>query len=306
MRLACAASATTLWQSVIQGYGDKPVVAGDGTWKFQDIVELAREAGQNSGKVMTTPNGSYLEIMKAKVFYEISGTGEPLLLLHGGFGTNEDFTNQTPEFAKHFRVIAFERPGHGHSTDTDEQFSFDNMSADTIEFIEKLNLGSANIVGWSDGAVVALLVAISRPDLVKRIVSVGGLFNTNSLAPQDAAWLRGATPESFRKVEPSLVARYERVSPDGPDHFPTVFKKTIRMWLNEPNIPKEDLAKITAPTLIMAGDRDATTHEHTLELFRSIKNAELCIVPGATHFLLSEKPEIANRVILEFLLKNRN
>jgi len=255
---------------------------------------------------MTTPNGSYLEIMKAKVFYEISGTGEPLLLLHGGFGTNEDFTNQTPEFAKHFRVIAFERPGHGHSADTDEQLSFDKMSADTVEFMEKLTLGPANIVGWSDGAVVALLVAISRPDLVKRIVSVGGLFNTNSLAPQDAAWLREATPESFRKVEPSLVARYERVSPDGPDHFPTVFKKTIRMWLNEPNIPKEDLAKIAAPTLIMAGDRDATTHEHTLELFRSIKNAELCIVPGATHFLLSEKPEIANRVILEFLLKNRN
>lgn len=251
-------------------------------------------------------NGSYLQIGKARVFYEIRGAGEPLLLLHGGFGTNEDFVNQTPEFAKHFRVVAFERPGHGRSADVYEKFSFDDMAADAIKFIEKVGLGPVNLVGWSDGAVVAFLVAISRPDLVKRVVSVGGLYSTSSLAEPDVAWLRGATPDSFRKAEPSVVARYEQMTPDGPGHFPTVFRKTIRMWLSEPNISKEDLAKIAAPTLIMAGDHDATTHEHTLELFRSIKNAELCIVPGATHFLLSEKPDFANRVIIEFLLKDQN
>lgn len=251
-------------------------------------------------------NGSYLQIGKPKIFYEINGAGEPVLMLHGGFGTNEDFTNQTPDFAKHFRVIAFERPGHGHSPDIHEEFSFDQMATETIELVEKLSLNPVNLVGWSDGAVVAFLVAISRPDLVRRIVSVGGLFNTNSLAPRDIAWLRGTTPESFRKAEPSVVARYERVSPDGAEHFPVVFKKTIRMWLNEPNISKEDLGRIKAPTLIMAGDRDATTHEHTLELFRSIKNAELCVIPGATHFLLSEKPAMANRVITDFLLKKEN
>ena len=180
------------------------------------------------------------------------------------------------------------------------------MAAETIELVEKLNLGPVNIVGWSDGAVVAFLVAISRPDLVRRIVSVGGLFSTSSLAPNDVAWLRGATPESFRKAEPSIVGRYEHASPDGPDHFSIVFKKTIRMWLNEPNISREDLGRITAPTLVVAGDRDATVHEHTLELFRSIKNAELCIVPGTTHFLMSEKPEMANKVILDFLLKKEN
>ena len=249
---------------------------------------------------------SYMHVGKAKIFYEIKGAGEPVLLLHGGFGTNEDFAKQISELARHFKVVAFERPGHGHSPDIHEKFSFDTMAAETIELIEKLNLGPVNLVGWSDGAVVAFLVAISRPDLVRRIVSVGGLFNTNSLAPKDIAWLRGATPESFRKAEPSVVASYERVSPDGPEHFPVVFRKTVRMWLNEPNISKEDLGKISAPTLILAGDRDATTHEHTLELFRSIKNAELCIIPGTTHFLLSEKPEMANKVILDFLQKKEN
>ena len=248
-------------------------------------------------------SASYLDIRRYRLFYEIHGKGDPLLLLHGGFGTNHDFANQIPEFSKHFKVVAFERAGHGRSPDTDEPFSFDLMTAYTIELVEKLKLGPVNVVGWSDGAVVALLLAISRPDLVKRIVSVSGLFSTDSLAPKDVAWLRGATPESFRKAEPSLVELFERLSPDGPGHFPVVFRKTIRMWLNEPNISKEDLGKISVPVLVMAGDRDATRFEHTLELFRSLRSAEMCIVPGTTHFLLSEKPELANRVSLEFLEK---
>ena len=249
---------------------------------------------------------SYLDVGKSRIFYEVQGQGEPLLLLHGGFGTNYDFANQIPDFAKHFRVVAFERAGHGRSPDTDEPFSFDIMTAYTVELVEKLKIGAVNVLGWSDGAVIAFLLAISREDLVKRIVSVGGLFSTDSLAPKDVAWLRGVTPESFRKVEPSIVERYEGLSPDGPGHFPVVFQKTIRMWLNEPNISKDDLGKISAPALVMAGDRDATRFEHTLELFRSIRNAEMCIVPGTTHFLLSEKPELATRVILEFLEKGKD
>jgi pimeloyl-ACP methyl ester carboxylesterase len=222
--------------------------------------------------------------------------------LHGGFGTVEDFASQTPELAKHFRVVAFERAGHGHTADTTDPFSFATMASNTIDFIETLKLGATNLVGWSDGAIIALLVAISRPDLVKRLVSVGGLFNANSQSPQDLSWIRSLTPESFRKVEPSLVRRYEEVSPDGPGHFPLVLEKMKRFWLNEPNISKEELAKISAPTLVMAGDRDSVPLEHTLELFRSIKGAQLCIVPGATHFLLSEKLDIVNRAIIDFLV----
>jgi len=98
-----------------------------------------------------------------------------------------------------------------------------------------------------------------------------------------------------------LVKRYEEATPDGPAHFPVVFEKTKRLWLTEPDIQREELTKITAPTLVMFGDRDAVIPEHTLELFRSIKGAQLCVIPETTHFLLSEKPRIANKVILEFL-----
>ncbi len=110
-----------------------------------------------------------------------------------------------------------------------------------------------------------------------------------------------ATPESFRKEQAKLVKRYDEVSPDGPAHFPVVFEKTMKMWLNEPHIRREELAKIGAPALVVVADRDVITPEHTLELFRSIKGAQLCIIPGTTHFLLSEKPDATNRAILEFL-----
>jgi pimeloyl-ACP methyl ester carboxylesterase len=244
----------------------------------------------------------HLKIRNSRIYYETSGVGEPLLLLHGGFGTVEDFASQTPELTKHFKAVAFERPGHGHTADNADPFSFTTMSAYTVDFIETLKLGATNLVGWSDGAITALLVAISRPDLVKRLVCVSGLFDTKAQSLEDLDWIRSLTPESFRKSMASLVKRYDEVSPDGPAHFPVVFEKTKRLWVNEPKIAKEDLAKISAPTMVIAGDRDAIPLEHTLELFRSIKGAQLCIIPRTTHFLMSEKPELVNRAIRDFLI----
>jgi pimeloyl-ACP methyl ester carboxylesterase len=248
----------------------------------------------------------YVRIRNPRIYYETLGAGEPLLLLHGGLGTVQDFAAQIPELAKHFRVVAFERPGHGHTADTAEPFSFDIMEAYTVEFIEALKLGTTNLVGWSDGAVTAPLVAISRPDLVKRLVCVSGLFNANSQSPEDLNWIRSLTPESFRKVMPTLVKRYDEISPDGPAHFSVVLEKTKRLWLNEPNIAKEDLAKISAPTMVMVGDRESIPIEHTLEMYRSIKGAQLCFIPGTTHFLMSEKPDMVNRAILDFLIGKEN
>src|SRR5207245_4833130 len=128
------------------------------------------------------------------------------------------------------------------------------MSSYTADFIEALKLGATNLVGWSDGAIIALQVAISRPDLVKRLVCISGLFDTNAQSPEELHWIRSLTPESFRKSGSPLVRRYDEVSPDGPGHFSVVVAKTKKLWLNEPNITKEVLAKITAPTMVMAGD----------------------------------------------------
>ena len=242
-----------------------------------------------------------MAVRGSRVFTERAGEGDTVLLLHGGFGTNEDFASIVPELAKHFTVVAFERPGHGHTADTGEPFTYSVMTGYTVDFIEAMKLGPVHLIGWSDGGIIALLVAISRPDLVGRIVPVSANFDTSYYTPQTVEWLRSSTPESFRGQEPAVVKRYEETSPDGPSHFPVVFRKTMGMWLAEPNIPRQDLARISAPALVMAGDHDVIPAEHTVELFRSIREAELSIVPGTTHWLLAEKPEETGRAMVDFL-----
>lgn len=224
-----------------------------------------------------------------------------MLLLHGGLGGVDDFASQIPAFAQHFRVIAFERTGHGHTADNDEAFTFESMVNQTVLFIETLGLKAVNVVGWSDGAIVALLLAISRPDLVKRMISVGGLAETMAQSAETRGWIESMSPETFPK---GFVRKQAEISPDGPAHFPVLLEKTKRLWLTEPHLKDEDLAKIRAPTLILAADREDLPIEHTAEMFRAIRGAQLCIIPGATHFLMSEKPELTNSVMLAFLTQH--
>jgi pimeloyl-ACP methyl ester carboxylesterase len=223
--------------------------------------------------------------------------------LHGGFGSNQDFASQIAELAKHFEVVAFERPGHGHTADTDEPFTFETVTAYTVDFIEILKLAPVNLIGWSDGAIISLFLALSRPELLKRIVLVGANFDLTGLSARFLDWMQKATSEDFRKVDPVGVQQYEKLSPDGPQHFPIIFEKTKKLWLEQPNITINELGKISVPTLVMVGDKEMISIEHTVQLYRSLKNAELCIVPDTTHFLLSEKPEITTRIILDFLSK---
>ncbi|MDG6990982.1 MAG: alpha/beta hydrolase [Nitrososphaerota archaeon] len=244
------------------------------------------------------PQADYLNVSDARVYYVTEGQGEPLLLLHGGLGSVEDFASQIPALAQHFRVIAFERTGHGHTADTSEAFTFESMVEQTASFIEALGLKAVNVVGWSDGAIVALLLAISRPDLVRRMISVGGLAETMAQSAETRGWIESMNAEKFPQ---EFVSKYGEISPDGPAHFSVVLEKTKKLWLTEPHIKDEDLSKIKAPTLVLAADKEDLPIEHTIEMFRAIKGAQLCIVPGATHFLMSEKPELTNSVMLAFL-----
>ncbi|MDG6904311.1 MAG: alpha/beta hydrolase [Nitrososphaerota archaeon] len=243
------------------------------------------------------PIADYLRVNDIRVYHVTEGQGEPLILLHGGLGSVEDFAAQIPALAQHFRVIAFERSGHGHTADTTEVFTFESMVKQTVSFIEALGLKDVNVVGWSDGGIVALLLAISRPDLVKKIISVGGLAETMAQSAKTRRWIESMNEESFPK---EFVRHYGEISPDGPLHFPVMLEKTKKLWLTEPHMKSEDLAKIKAPTLIMAGDKEDLPIEHTVEMFRAIKGAQLCIIPGATHFLMSEKPELTNSAMIAF------
>jgi pimeloyl-ACP methyl ester carboxylesterase len=250
---------------------------------------------------MVSKMGRYVMAGNVRMYYEEHGEGEPLLLMHGGASTIEIFSRLTPELANRYKVILPERRGHGRTADVEGPISYDLMAKDTIAFMEATGIISAHLVGYSDGANVGMLVAMSRPDLVKKFVSISGTFDVNGLTKEALAFLQSLTPETFEHNYAKLVETYKQTTPDGPEHFPIVLEKLKRMMLEEPKILPENLSRIAAPTLIMAGDRDMITLEHTIEMFRAIPAAQLCIVPGSSHGLVLEKPRVVSQAILDFL-----
>lgn len=243
--------------------------------------------------------GRYVDLPGVKTWYDEHGEGEPVVLLHGGFCTNETWEPQRADLAEAFHLFLPERRAHGHTPDVEGPITYADMTDDTIDFLDSVVGEPAHLIGWSDGAIVALLVAIARPSLVRKVVVIGANVEPASAIPDMAGMLEHMSAddpdlETFRSM-------YAAASPDGPNHWKVVVDKLIAMWRIEPRITPNDLARITAPTLVMVGDDDMMSLEHTAELYRAIPNAELAVVPGTSHALLMEKPELVNRLMLEFL-----
>lgn len=246
--------------------------------------------------------GTFVDIGGLKTWYDEEGSGEPLVLLHGGLSPNETWGAQMPEFAAHFRVLAVERRGHGRTRDVDGPLTYDDMTADMIGFLDAVVDGPAHLVGWSDGGIIGLMIAMRRPDLVRTLVPISANFDTTGVPEQIMAHFSAMDPNGEGLA--MLRSMYEAMSPDGPEHWPVLVRKFVEMVNREPHIPVAELNRIQAHTLILAGDDDMVSLEHTVELFRAIPNAELAIVPGTSHFLAMEKPEIVNRLILDFIEKD--
>jgi pimeloyl-ACP methyl ester carboxylesterase len=207
--------------------------------------------------------GSYVQLGEVRTYYEEDGDGPPLVLLHPGGADSRAFEIIVPGLAGHFRVFRPDRRGHGRTPDVDGPITYELMAQDTIAFLEQVVGGPACLVGHSDGAPVALLTALARPDLVPRLVEV---------------------------------------SPDGPDSFPALAAKLHRMHSEEPTLSFADLAGYPSPALVMVGDDDdEVPMEHTLALRQGLPRSQLAVVPGAGHGLPADKPELFNRLVVDFL-----
>jgi pimeloyl-ACP methyl ester carboxylesterase len=180
------------------------------------------------------------------------GAGEPLLLLHGGFETADMLPFLTEHLATRFHVIAPERRGHGRTPDIAGPITYQLMARDPLAVMDALGIESADLVGYSDGANIGLLMALAAPERVRRLVLVSGNFHANGMTETFRRGMRIARADSF---EPSFAEAYRTLSPDGPDHWPEVFAKLQRMMLEEPTLRASDLEAIEAPTLVLAGDR---------------------------------------------------
>jgi pimeloyl-ACP methyl ester carboxylesterase len=253
--------------------------------------------------------GDYLDAGGVHTYFEVVGHGEPLLLLHGGFSTIESWGAQVPPLAERYRVYLPERRGHGRTPDVEGPTGFDIMARDTIAFMGALEITSACLVGWSDGGNVGLEIALIRPDLVRKLVIIGAGDDFDVVGPDGpkyTAELRAQaqhlTPDA---LPPMLQEAYEQLSPDGADHFPVVFEKLVAAWRSGPRHPLGDLARISAPTLVMVGDDDLITVDHASAIRQTIPDAQLAVVPGTDHLLQFEKPDLVNRIILDFLADNQ-
>lgn len=235
---------------------------------------------------------TYVDLNGVRTWFGEHGAGEPLVLLHPGLVDSRAFGPNLEAFAARFHTFTPERRGHGRTPDVGA-ITFELMAEDTICFLEQVVGGPARLLGCSDGAIVALLVALRRPDLVSRLVFVAGVFHHDG-------WLPGVI-EPITEPPEFLAASYAEVSPDGAAHFPVVAEKLAHLHLVEPALTTVDLAGVTARTLVMQGDDDEVSLEHAIALYRALPDAELAIVPGTSHGLLVEKPELCHRIILEFL-----
>jgi pimeloyl-ACP methyl ester carboxylesterase len=245
-----------------------------------------------------TRNGDYVDVDGVRTYYEVTGTGDPLILLHGGLCPAETFDAQTQALSERYRVYVPERYGHGRTPDIDGTITYENMAQHTIGFMDAVGLASAYLAGWSDGALVGLLVALRRPKLVRKLVLIDQFVALDGARPGYLPMMQAMTSDT---VPPFLVELYGALSPDGPDHFGVVFEKLHKMWLAETGIELTDLEHVGAPTLILNGDDGGMTMEHAGAVQRTLPDSQLAVVPGTSHGVLLEKPHIVNQLILDFL-----
>jgi pimeloyl-ACP methyl ester carboxylesterase len=229
----------------------------------------------------------YATVNGLNLYYEVHGDGPPLLLLHGGTGSIPEAW--IPFFSPQFRVVAPEQMGHGRTADaTDRPFHYHDMAEDTVGLMAQLGIERAAIVGYSDGGIIGLDIAIHHPERVARLVTTGANARTDGYTAENLEWIRTFDPDDL-----SVSAAYDQLSPDGAAHWPVFLERLRSMWRAEPDFTPGQLAGITAPTLLIVGDRDIVTPEHAVEMFRTIPHAQLCVVPHAGHGVLPRDTVLA-------------
>jgi pimeloyl-ACP methyl ester carboxylesterase len=238
------------------------------------------DEGENAMNERPKPHvADYAPVNGLKMYYEIYGSGQPLVLLHGGMTTLDDFAFVLPTFAGTRQVIAFERQGHGHTADIDRPFSLEQWADDTAALLDHLNIEQADIFGYSTGGSVALSFALRHPQRVRKLILASTLFNNEGYYPGIMEGLKRAKAEN---MPPILREMYTQVAPH-PQNWETLVEKSVQAAANFQGWQRKDIRTISAPTLVMVGDRDIVRTEHAVDLYRLIPNAALAVLPDTDH-----------------------
>ena len=245
------------------------------------IAGLCISMAQGVAYGKNSQSGKFANVNGIQLYYEVYGEGQPLLLLHGNGGSIAGRANLIPELAKKYRVIAVDNRCHGKSG-CSKELNYELMASDINGLLNQLKIDSAYIWGHSDGGIIGLIMGYQYPVKVKKLVATGANVQPDNTALE------------FFIVE--MMKNYKAI----PD---TLMQKHIRLMVEHPNLAFTDLGKITAPVMVMAGDRDAVLLEHSVKIFKAIPNSNLCIVPATTHFISDEKPSLMLYWLKEFFDK---
>ena len=256
---------------------------------------------------MMAHDSGYAAVNGLELYYEIYGSGEPLLVLPGAYMTVELLGDLVPALAKSRRVIAVEFQGHGHTADVDRPFSYEAFADDTAALLDHLGIGRADVYGYSLGGGVALQLGLRHPIRVRKLVIASASFSSDGMYPEVLGGIENITPEMFDGT-PWRDA-YQRTAPD-PTAFPRLVEKLKQLDMTPFDWPIDNLA---APALILIGDSDGTRLEHAVDMFRhlgggifgdlapELPTSQLAILPGTTHVGMLERAAWISEMVTTFL-----
>ena len=245
---------------------------------------------------MPKPNDSgYAAVNGIQMYYAVFGTGDPVLLIHGGLGHADIWASQVATLSKTHKVIVADSRGHGRSTRTDEPYGYDLMASDYLALLDYLKVDKTALVGWSDGGIIGIDIALHHPERLTRLFAQAANVTTDGVDPGVL------TNKTFAAYIDRCGRDYKRLSKT-PDQYDAFVAQISHMWESQPAWTKEQLAKITTPTAIVAGDHDeAIKRQHTEYMASVIPGAKLILLPNASHFAMLQAPDEYSQAVLDFI-----
>jgi pimeloyl-ACP methyl ester carboxylesterase len=258
----------------------------------------------------TTPlETGYASVNDLEMYYEIYGTGQPLVMLHGGYGSIPSLGELLPRLAETRQIIAVELQGHGRTADVDRPLTYEQMADDVAGLMSEIGVEQADVFGVSMGGAVALQVAIRHPEVVHKLIVVSAAYTSEGFQPGMLDVIPMITAEVFAGSQ--VEVDYMRLAPH-PENFPILVEKVGELTTRPLNWLAEDIQGIESPTFLIFGDADAVTLEHAVEMFRllggggngdmnGLPNVQLAILPGTTHLGVLNRVDSLDTMINEFL-----
>ncbi|HEY8468217.1 MAG TPA: alpha/beta hydrolase [Longimicrobiales bacterium] len=272
-------------------------------------VVLALGCVASTPQPTSEPVAGRVEVNGMQMYYEVSGQGQPLIVLHGAYMNIPSMGEIIPKLAQTHRVYALELQGHGRTTDIDRPITYPNLADDVAAFMDAVGITRADVFGYSMGAAVGLQLAIRHPGKVNKLVAASVSYDTAGWQPEFRAFIPQMTVDMF--VGTPLEEEYRKLAPN-PEGFPALVEKLIALE-KEPMAWEEDVKALQVPVLLIAGDADVVTLEHTVALFRLLGGgimgdmgrplaaSRLAIMPATSHSAVITQPDLLYAFIEPFL-----